>query len=297
MCLVGVSFSPLAAAKEKMKFVFIVKGMQHPFWQRMIEGAKEAGRDLGIEIEGTAPVKPYDVEEQIRIMENAIIQQVDGIIVVPADSRGIVPGIEKANEAGILVGLSNTKAEGGEVVGWAGASNFSAAYEVAKYLIDKMGNKGNLIILEGTPGNQTATDRKAGFDAAVSESNVTVLASQTANFVYEDGLQVMENLLQQFDDIDAVIAANDPMAIGAIEAMDAAGRLAGVLVGGFNGDADAIEAIKMGRMIVTTAQVPEAQAYWAVLQVHMALKGYPVSKEIDVPTAMITAENVDQWLD
>ena len=275
--------------------VFIVKGMQHPFWQRMIEGAELAGNDLGFTVEGKAPVTPYDVEEQIRIIEEAIARQVDAIVVVPADSKGIVPGIEKAIEAGIPVGTSNTKAQGVEVVGWAGADNFQSAYEVAKYLINEMGNRGNLVILEGTPGNQTATDKKAGFDKAVSESKVRVIASQTANFVYEDGLQVMENLLQQFNDIDGVLAANDPMALGAIEALDAAGRLDEVLVGGFNGDADAVEAIKNNRMVVTTAQVPESQAYWAILQIFMSLKGMPVPKEIDVPTAMITADNADEW--
>jgi ribose transport system substrate-binding protein len=286
------TISALAASTKMPRVVFIVKGMQHPFWQKMMEGAELAGKDLGMEVTSRAPVTPYDVEEQIRIMEDAITQRVDAIVVVPADSRGIVPGIEKANAAKILVGTSNTKAMGGEVVGWAGADNFTSAYEVAKYLIKEMGNKGNLIILEGTPGNQTATDRKAGFDAAVKESNVKVLASQTANFVYEDGMHVMENLLQQFDNIDAVLAANDPMAIGAIQAMEAAGRLKGVLIGGFNGDDDAVDAIRKGKMVVTTAQVPESQAYWALIQIHMAFKGMPVPKEINVPTKMITTETV-----
>lgn len=288
--LVTVSSLSATTWQKTPRIVFIVKGMQHPFWQKMIEGAEQAGKDLGMKVTGRAPVKPYDVLEQIRIMEDAITQKVDAIIVVPADSKGIVPGIEKANKAGVLVGTSNTKAAGGDVLGWAGADNFDAAYEVAKYLLNKMGNKGNLIILEGTPGNQTATDRKAGFDAAIKKSNLTVLASQTANFVYEDGMKVMENLLQQFNKIDAVIAANDPMAIGAIRAMEAANRLKGILVAGFNGDDDAIDAIKKGKMLVTTAQVPQSQAYWAVLQIYMKLKGMPVPKEVNVPTELITAE-------
>ena len=113
-----------------------------------------------MKVTGKAPMKPYDVTEQIRIMEDAITQKVDAIIVVPADSKGIVPGVEKANKAGILVATSNTKVAGGEVIGWAGADNFDAAYEVAEYLVKKMSSKGNLIILEGVPGNQTATNEK-----------------------------------------------------------------------------------------------------------------------------------------
>jgi len=279
-----------ATWQKTPRIVFIVKGMQHPFWQKMIEGAEQAGTDLGMKVTGRAPVKPYDVLEQIRIMEDAITQKVDAIIIAAADSKGVVPGILKANKAGILVGASNTKVAGGDIVGWAGADNFDAAYEVAEYLIKRMGNKGDVIILEGTAGIQVAHDRKAGFDAAFKKSNIKVLASQTGGFVYEEGMRVMENLLQQFNKIDAVIAANDPMAIGAIRAMEAANRLKGILVAGFNGDDDAIDAIKKGKMLVTTAQVPQSQAYWAVLQIYMKLKGMPVPKEINVPTELITAE-------
>ena len=100
----------------------------------------------------------------------------------------------------------------------------------------------------------------------------------------------MENLLQRFPKIDAVLAANDPMAIGAIRALESANRLKGVMVAGFNGDDDAVDAIKKGKMLVTTAQVPESQAYWAVLQIYMKLKGMPVPKQINVPTKLITAE-------
>ena len=93
----------------------------------------------------------------------------------------------------------------------------------------------------------------------------------------------MENLLQQFPKIDAVIATNDEMALGAIEAIDAAKRLKEIKVAGFDGNNDALKSISEGRLVITGAQRPDAQAYWSVMATYMFLEGYPVPRDIYVP--------------
>lgn len=285
------------AAAKRYKMVFIVKSMDNPFWDMMLEGAQNAAKDLNLEIKGLAPIKPNNVEEQIRMMEDAITMKMDAIIVVPADSRGIVPGIEKANRAGIPVFTSNTRAFGGKFIGFAGAPNEEAAYTVAKTFLEMTGGKGNAIILEGVPGAQTAIDRKTGIDRAIKEfPNVKVLASQTAKFSRVEGMRVMENLLQQFPKIDLVLCANDEMALGAIEAIDAAKRLGAIKVSGFDGNNDAIKSIAEGRLVVTGAQRPDAQAYWSVLGTYMFLERYPVPKDIFVPCPAVDKGNVAEYL-
>jgi len=284
-------------AARKYKMVFIVKSMDNPFWNMMLEGAQMAAKDLGVEIKGLAPIKPNNVEEQIRQMEDAITAKMDAIIVVPSDSKGIIPGIEKANRVGIPVFTSNTRAFGGKFIGFAGAPNEEAAYLVAKAFLEMQGGKGNVIVLEGVPGAQTAIDRKAGVDRAVKEfPNVRVLASQTAKFSRVEGMRVMENLLQQFPKIDAVIATNDEMALGAIEAIDAAKRLKEIKVAGFDGNNDAFKSISDGRLVITGAQRPDAQAYWSVMATYMFLEGYPVPKDIYVPCPAVDKNNVGEYL-
>ncbi len=278
------------------KMVYIVKSMDNPFWDSMIEGANRAAADLNLEMETLAPIKPYNVEEQLRFMEEAITKGVDAIIVVPADGQGIIPGIEKANAAGIPVVTPNTRAAGGKVVSWDGAANFDAAYEVAKYVLGQLGSSKKVIYLEGTPGNQTATDRTKGALKAIEEAGAQLLASQTAKFSRVDGQNVMENLLQQFPEVDCVIAGNDEMALGAIEALDAAGRLDKVKVSGFDGNNDAKKALKEGRLTVTGDQRPDAQAYWGVVAAFIALKNMPVARDIYLPAPLITRENVDQFM-
>ena len=284
-------------AAKRYKMVFIVKSMDNPFWNMMLEGAQMAAKDLGIEIKGLAPIKPNNVEEQIRQMEDAITAKMDAIIVVPSDSKGIVPGIEKANRAGIPVFASNSRAFGGKVIGFAGAPNEEAAYFVAKAFLETLGGKGNVIIMEGVPGAQTAIDRKAGIDRAVKEfPNVKVLASQTAKFSRVEGMRVMENLLQKFSKIDAVISTNDEMALGAIEAIDAAKRLKEIKVAGFDGNDDAMKSISEGRLMITGAQSPDAQAYWSVIATYMFLEGYPVPRDIYVPCPTVDKSNVGGYL-
>lgn len=285
------------AAEKKYKAIFIVKSLDNPFWDMMREGAERAGKDLGIEIKTLGPIKPYNVEEQLRFMEDGITKGVDAILVVPADSKGIVPGIKKANKAGIVVVTPNTRALGGEVATWDGAGNRDAAYAIAKYGLQTIGGKGNVIILEGTPGNQTATDRKKGMDDAISEfTGIKVLASQTAKFSRVEGMRVMENLLQQFPKIDLLICANDEMALGAIEAIAAAGRLGKIKVTGFDGNNDAIKSISEGRLVATGAQRPDAQAYWGVVAAYIALKGMPTPKDIFLPCPIVDKSNVATYL-
>lgn len=292
-----ISRGEVWAGAKRYKMVFIVKSMDNPFWDMMLEGAQNAARDLNLEIKGLAPIKPNNLDEQLRMMEDAITMKMDAIVVVPVDSRGIVSGIEKANRAGIPVMTSNTRAFGGKFIGFAGAPNEEAAYTIAKNFLEVLGGKGNVIILEGVPGAQTAIDRKAGIDRAVKEfPNVKVLTSQTAKFSRVEGMRVMENLLQQFPKIDGVICANDEMALGAIEAIDAAKRLGAIKVSGFDGNNDAIKSIAEGRLVVTGAQRPDAQAYWSVLAAYMHLEGYPVAKDIYVPCPAVDKSNVGEYL-
>lgn len=287
------------AGKPVARMVIIVKSIDLPYWDIMIRGAKEAGADLNIEVEGFGPLKAYDVEEQIRFIENAITKKVDAIIVVPADSMGIVPGIEKANAAGIPVITPNTRALGGKVRTWIGYGNTKAAYDAGSYLLSKLPqSEPKIVILEGKPGNQITVELNDGFDQAIRDCgrNVKVLARQTANYARVDAQNVMENLLQQFAEIDGVMAANDAMALGAIEAIAAAGRLDKIKVSGNNGNADALAAMKEGKLVCSPRQLPRDQGYWAVVAGWMAAKGLDLPSEIHIDSPLVTPENVEEHL-
>ena len=139
--------------------------------------------------------------------------------------------------------------------------------------------------LQGTSGASAAIDRSEGFHK-VADSKLNVVASQTANFNRTEGMSVMENMLQADGDIKAVFAANDEMALGAVEAMSGAGKT--VLVVGFDATDDAIAAVKAGRMAATVAQQPELIDSTAVENAVNLINGVSIPSSIPVEVTLIT---------
>jgi len=285
------------AAKRRYTFALVTKSLNNPFWDMMHEGAKKVAEENNIDLIYLAPTKPYNLEEQTRLVEDLIEKKVDGIVLVPVDSAGIVPVIERVNKAGIPIALANTNATGGDVVTFSAIENYEAMTLVAEYMVEKLGKKGKVIILEGTPGSQTAIDRKKALDDVLAKyPDIEVLASQTAEFQRAKGMQVMENLLQTYPEIDAVLACNDEMALGAIEALDAAGRLEGTLVSGFDANDDALKAVYEGRMVVTCDQQPGKQAGDAMLALIDFINGKPVPKRIVTPGFLVDKNSIENYL-
>ncbi|MBC7233473.1 MAG: sugar ABC transporter substrate-binding protein [Chloroflexi bacterium] len=281
------------AAPKKLTFALVTKALNNPFWDMMYAGAKQVAEEHGIELIYLAPTKPNNLEEQTRLVDDLIARKVDGIVLVPVDSAGIVPVIERANQAGIPVATANTKAFGGKVITFSAIENYEAMTLVAEYMVQKLGGKGKVVILEGATGSQTAIDRKKAIDDVLAKyPGIQVLASQTADFQRAKGMQVMENLLQTYPEIDAVLACNDEMALGAIEALEAAGRLSKTLVSGFDANNDALKAIYEGRMVVSCDQRPGKQAGDAILALIDYINGKPVPERIVTQATVVDKSNI-----
>jgi ribose transport system substrate-binding protein len=240
-----------------------VPGLQFPFFVAMQDDALAYAKDLGVEL------LTHDSQNQSSIqmaaVENYIARGVDAILISPMTTDSLVPAIEEAVAAGIPVATVDRKANTDKVLIHVGADNVEGGRSAARFIIEKLGNKGSVIELEGTPGSSAALDRKAGFDEVMNASNVKILASQTADFSRSKGQTVMENLIQVYPDFDAVFGANDEMIIGAIEAMKGAGiDPASKVTVGFDATADAFSYIKNGELDVTIDQFPGKQASLAL---------------------------------
>lgn len=283
-------------ADEVLTIGLVTKALNNPFWELMQQGAVEVAAANNAEIVYLAPTKAYNLEEQTRLVDDLITAEVDGIVLVPVDSEGMVPAIERVNEAGIPLALANTNANGGEAITFSAVENYEAMSIIAEYLVDALGGEGKVIVLEGTAGSQTAIDRLAAIqDVFAANPGIEVLASQTAEFNRAKALEVMENLLQTYSEFDAVIACNDEMALGAIEALDAAGMLEGTFITGFDGNNDAIQAVMDGRMTVTMFQNAPRQAGDAVQAIIDYLNGVEVPERIKTEAIIIDSTNVDDF--
>jgi ribose transport system substrate-binding protein len=242
-------FSHAASADGETIAVF-TKNLTNPYFQAVRVGTETAAKSLGVKVIQYVPTKPDSIPEQLSQVEDVIVKKPDAIVFVPVDYKALVPAVEKINAAGIPVTNIIDRSAGGKFVAFVGADDYSIGLATARGLLKAIGGKGNVVILEGVKGSLTNTDRVRGFNDALKESpGVKLLASQPANYQRLQALQVMENLMQSFPAIDGVLAANDPMAVGAIEALEGANRKA--LVVGINGSREAVELIKSGKLLAS----------------------------------------------
>lgn len=250
-------------AQKQIVIGMTVPGLQFPFFVTMKQEAEAAAAKLGVKLVFIDAQNASD--KQMAAMENFVAQKVDGILISPLTSDSLVPAIEDAVKAGIPVATVDRKANTDKVLIHVGADNVEGGRAAARFIIEKLGNKGTVIELEGTPGASAAVDRKAGFDEIMKTSKVKILASQSADFGRSKGQSVMENLIQVYPKFDAVFGANDEMIIGAIEAMAAAGiNPASKVTIGFDATTDAFAYMKEGKLDATIDQFPGKQAALAL---------------------------------
>lgn len=201
--------------------------------------------------------------KQVSDVEDMIAQGVDYILLAPREAEGLAPALAAAKAANIPVILIDRAAKGEAGVDYVTliASDFiEEGQRVAEWIVDNHGNSGNIVILEGTQGASAATDRQKGFTDYLKDfPNLKVLASQTADFTRADGQKVMENFIQAHGkDIDIVYAHNDEMAIGAIQAIKAAGMVPGedIILASIDGQKEALQAIIAGELAVSVECSP-----------------------------------------
>lgn len=260
---------------------------------RKDEFAKFAKTDPDVEIVFTDAQN--DMAKQIDQIDNFIAAKVKVIVLNPVDSQAIVPSIEKANAAGIPVIALGVRAAGGKYT-YVGSQDYDAGAMQAEFMKAKLKQGAKILYLEGKPGVGVTTDRIKGFTEKLERPDVTQLASLTALWDRANAMQVTEDWIQTFPEFDGIIAANDQMALGAIEALKSAQRLEGVLVSGVDGTDDALTAIKAGEMAQSVFQDGSGQAKAAFDIIQDIKAGKDAPEERIIPFQSITIENVDSFI-
>jgi ribose transport system substrate-binding protein len=297
---VAVGVAPRLASAQAGKpptIAFFIKNVTNPFWKACRIGAEKAGKEFGVTIETVAPTKPDNIEEQTRLVEDWIVKKPDAFVFVPVDYKALVPSIQKVNKAGIpVIGYVNRMTDV-DLVSYVGSDDATLQYELCNYLFKSMNGKGKIIHIDGVPAAITAQNRKKGFERAVKETpGIEVLASQPGNYRRLPAVQVFENLMQRFPVIDAVVCANDDMAVGIAEALIAAGRGGQARVVGIDGIPDATAAIAAGKMFATADFSGHDQAYLAVTAAVRHLRKQPVPKDVSLPVVIIDKSNVQTFM-
>jgi ribose transport system substrate-binding protein len=241
--------------EDKLKVGLSISTLNNPFFVSLKEGAEKEAKSQGTEI--ITVDAQNDSAKQVSDIEDLIQKGVNVLIVNPADSDAVKAATESANNANIPVITVDRSANGGTVVSHIASDNVAGGQMAGDFILEKLGKKGKVVELEGIPGSSAARERGEGFHKAIDGvADIQVVAKQAADFDRAKGLTVMENILQGNKDIQAVFAHNDEMALGALQALEAAG-LKDVIVVGFDATDDAVKAVNDGKMAATVAQKPE----------------------------------------
>lgn len=235
-----------------------------------------------------------DTKKQIDQVNNFIASKVDVIVIEAVDSDAIVPGIEAANQANIPVICLVCDATGGDFI-YVGSDNYQCGQAQAEFYNEALPENAKIVYLAGTPGLTHSNLRHDGFFENFKRDDVEVVAELSANFEREEGMKIMQDLIQAHPQIDGVVSANDQMALGAVQALKAADRLNGVVICGVDATEDGMRSIKEGEMTGSMLYNGIVQAQNTVMSIEKILAGEETESRVISPFELVTQDNVDEY--
>lgn len=291
----------VSAEKEKKTIAFCVADADDMWLSYLYDEANKFAEENSEEFNFVFGDAKNDLAEQLSLVENWVLQGVNAIVVNPYDSESTAPIIDMCKKNGIYIisvnrPLANQAAADS---GCYGDSKQSGILEM-QFLAEKLGGKGKIAIFMGIESHEAAIKRTEGFEEVLEKyPDIEVVFKQTGNWNRDEGMALMEDLLQSGTEVDAIASNNDEMAIGALLALQAAGNTH-VIVGGIDASPDALQYLGEGsQYVVTVFQDAHGQAYGSLGAAAALLRGETVESEILIPFELVTpdlkAEYLAKW--
>ncbi len=286
--------SHAAAADEKMTIAVFTKNLTNPAYEAFRIAADQVARSAGARTVHYVPKQPDNVDEQKAMVEQVLKDKPDAVVFIPVDDVAMIDSVKKLNAAKIPIVLASNPLPGSFVT-FVGADDFEIGYREARYLFEHLGGKGKIVVIEGTPAAPTNRERVRGYKRAFSEyPGIEVLGSGVGNYQQPDAKRVMEKFLAEHKQIDAVLSANDGMALGALEALKQANRTSVVI--GINGILPAVKQIETGAILASVDFNMFKIGCTATRAALRHLKGEPLPEKIMLPAEIIDKTNYRAWL-
>ena len=284
-----------AAEGESYTIAFSVPGMNFPFFVHMEKQIRDEAAKMG-NVEIVTLDGQDNTTKQVADLEAAIAKGYDGLIVSPRTADALAPVIQQVIEAGIPVVTIDRSVEGVDgLLGHVGADNVIGGEAQGQAILDLFPDGSQIIELLGTPGASPAIDRSAGLHNIIDpDGGVEVVCQQTGEFNRDKGLTVTENCLGSNPEPSAIVAANDDMALGAVEAVKARGLDVPII--GFDALPEALKAIQEGTLYGSIEQFPGGQARTALqTMVNFVVNGTAPENQINLLSPkLISADNIDE---
>jgi ribose transport system substrate-binding protein len=281
----ALSLSVSVGAMAKDNIALVVSTQNNPFFVSMKDGAQKKADELGYNL--IVLDSQNNPAKELGNVQDLTVRGTKLLLINPTDSDAVGNAVIMANKAKIPVVTLDRAAAKGEVTSHIASDNIAGGKMAGDFIAEKLSNDAKVIQLEGITGTSAARERGEGFKQSMQTHPFKLLASQPADFDRTKGLNVMQNLLTAHPDVQAVFAQNDEMALGAMRALQTAGKK-DVLIVGFDGTDDGIKAVESGRMGATIAQQPELIGSIGVEVADKILKGEKVEANIPVALKLVT---------
>jgi ABC-type sugar transport system substrate-binding protein len=279
------------------KMAIIVSTLNNPWFVFLAENAAKKAKDLGYE------TKIFDSQNNTALesdhFENALASGYNAILFNPTDANGSVANVLKAKAVGVPVfcmdrEVNSTEAATSQIL----SDSYSGCVTIGKYFVQQMNKQGKYVELLGLVGDNNTWNRSKGFHEVVDlYPGLKMVAQQSADFDRNKAMEVLESILQAHPDITGIFCGNDAMAMGAYQALKAAGKDKNVKVFGFDGAEDVIAAIEEGKISATGMQFPKVIAETAATYADEYFKGerkFP--RKMPVAVEMVTKENIRDYV-
>ena len=296
----GGSKPAAAPAAAKPRVALVMKSLANEFFKTMEDGARADQRqrpgDYDLICNGIKDEQ--DVARQIALVEQMLAQQVQALVIAPADSKALLPACRKAIQAGVVVvNIDNkfdaaTLAAQGVKIPFVGPNNRTGARLAGERLARQLKKGDKVALVEGIPNAFNAEQRKLGFQDAMAAAGVEVAAAQSANWMPDQAEKVVAGMITQHPELRAVLCANDNMALGAIAALRAAGKLEQVLVVGYDNISAVQSLVKEGKMLCTVDQHADRIAVNGIGYALDLLKGKAAPADLETPVDLVDAASL-----
>ncbi len=296
---IALTMGGTGAAFAEGEYGVLMKTLANPFWGAMGQGVEEGAKAAGVPYFIQAVESDQAAESQLNVCNTMLQRKPVAMITAAINSTNLLPCLKAAQDAGIkVVDLDGNldpailDKEGIAITFRIGSDNVAAGAQGADYMVSRLGADatGPVLVIEGLSGNITGQKRATGFAARLAElaPGLEIVASLPGDWDRGKAASITNDILVRNPDLMGIFAANDGMALGAVESVFAAGKGDQVIIIGVDGNSDAVKSIKSGRLTASVAQLPYLVGKQAVENVQKALAGESVPSNVDVPTMVLT---------
>ncbi len=279
---------------KPLNVALVVKSIDSEYWLTVKAGAEKAAEELGVDLSFKGAPTETDISGQINIVENAVNQHMDGIVLAASDTKALVAPTERAIAADIPVVTIDSGIDSDKPQSYIATDNEKAAQEAAKTLADMVGEEGEVAMVSFVPGAATAVMRETGFKDGIEEfPDMEIVTTQYSQSDKAKALAVTGDIMTANPDVTGIFATNNKSALGAAQALKQKGLQDKVDLVAFDADPDEISALKEGTIDALVVQNPYMMGYDGVKNVVKAINGEEIDKKVDTGVTVVTRDNLD----